>query len=347
DIAALCNLCAQDIGFLAVEYGEAGYEPHKGEDIFRNKYGDCKDQAILLVTMLREAGFSAWPLLIATDSYYNLNDDFPALLFNHCIAAVKVNDSVVFLDPTAETCSFGDLPPGDQDRKIFLVRDDGYQIMRTPFYPPEHNFLQNDVRIRVGADEGIGVEKTIVTRGFFDQSERYWLLYTPPQLVREAIEERIQDISIGAQLVNYTVENIEELGSPVELRYAFRGPEYFTTAGNLRIMPQLSSLDTSLVAKDSRVYPVYFNVLNTQDTTLAIDIPDGLSVKYIPQGIQEDSPWLKVLVEYRQEGNKIKFRQQVDSKRKVVTQGEYADFKVFLEGLAKRIKQRVVLETKR
>jgi tetratricopeptide (TPR) repeat protein len=345
-MAVLYNFCAQNIRYVAVEYGDAGYEPHKAEDIFRNKYGDCKDQAILLVTLLKEAGFSAWPLLIATTDYFNLNNDFPAVLFNHCIAAVQAKDSVVFLDPTAETCSFGDLPPGDQDRNIFLVKEDGYTIMRTPFYPPEHNRLQNDVRIRVGADEGIGVEKAIVTHGFYDQSERYWLLYTPPQLVREAIEERIQDISIGAQLVNYTVKNMEALGTPVELRYAFRGPEYFTAAGNLRIMPQLASMDTSLAAKDARTYPIYFNALNTQDTTFVIEIPEGFSAKYIPQGIEEDSPWLKVLVEYKREGNKIKFRQKVDSKRKVISQGEYADFKAFLEHLAKKIKQRIVLETK-
>jgi hypothetical protein len=344
-MAALYNFCAQDIRYVAVEYGDAGYEPHKAEDIFRNKYGDCKDQAILLVTMLREAGFTAWPLLIATSDYFDLKEDFPAVLFNHCIAAVQTKDSVVFLDPTAETCSFGDLPPGDQDRNIFLVKDEGFAILRTPFYPPDHNLLSADVRIRVGPDEGIGVEKMIVTHGFYDQSERYWLLYTPPQLVREAIEERIQDVSIGAQLVQYTVKNMEKLGEPVELRYTFRGPEYFTTAGTLRIMPQLASMDTSMVAKDARTYPLYFNALSTQDTTLEIDIPPGFSAKYIPQSIREDSPWLSVLVDYKQEGNRILFRQKSEFRKKIITQEEYPAFKLFLEGLAKKIKQRVVLET--
>ncbi len=345
-MAAIYDFCARDIRYVAVEYGDAGYEPHKAEDIFRNKYGDCKDQAILLVTMLKEAGFSAWPLLIATNEYFNLNEDFPAVLFNHCIAAVQVNDSVVFLDPTAETCSFGDLPSGDQDRDIFLVKEDGFVIMRTPFYPPEHNLLRNDVRIRVGSDEGIGVEKKIVTRGVYDQAQRYWLLYTPPQLVREAIGERIQDVSIGAQLVDYTVKNLETLGIPVELGYSFRGPEYFTAAGDLRITPQLAGMDTSLAAKDARVYPIYFNTLNTQDTTLVLEIPQGFSVHYIPRGIQEDSPWLKVLVEYAVEGNAIRFRQKVDFKKKIIPPGEYADFKVFMEKLAKTMKQRIVLQTK-
>jgi len=54
-LAAIHNFCAQKIRYVAVEYGQAGYEPHNAADIFQNKYGDCKDQAVLLVTMLREA----------------------------------------------------------------------------------------------------------------------------------------------------------------------------------------------------------------------------------------------------------------------------------------------------
>jgi len=102
---AIYNFCAQKIRYVAVEYGQAGYEPHKAEDIFRNKYGDCKDQAILLVTMLKEAGLTAWPVLIPTKECYNLDEDFPAVLFNHCIAALSLRNDVIFLDPTAETCS--------------------------------------------------------------------------------------------------------------------------------------------------------------------------------------------------------------------------------------------------
>ncbi|MGD9015673.1 MAG: DUF3857 domain-containing protein, partial [Candidatus Omnitrophota bacterium] len=118
-IKAIYNFCAEDIRYVAVEYGQAGHEPHKATDIFFNKYGDCKDQAILLITMLRQIGIESYPVLIGTDEYLNLEEDFPSVNFNHCIAAVKLDTDLVFLDPTCSTCSFGNLPSGDQQRKVF------------------------------------------------------------------------------------------------------------------------------------------------------------------------------------------------------------------------------------
>ena len=65
-IRAIYNYCAQDIRYVGIEYGQAGYQPHYAGEIFKNKYGDCKDKAILFITMLKSAGFSAYPVLIGT-----------------------------------------------------------------------------------------------------------------------------------------------------------------------------------------------------------------------------------------------------------------------------------------
>ena len=46
-LKAIYNFCAQEVRYVAVEYGDAGFEPHKAAEIFANKYGDCKDKAIL------------------------------------------------------------------------------------------------------------------------------------------------------------------------------------------------------------------------------------------------------------------------------------------------------------
>lgn len=343
-IRAIYNFCAQKIRYVAVEYGQAGYEPHQAADIFSNKYGDCKDQAILLVTMLKEAGFNAWPVLIATKDYYNLIEDFPALFFNHCIAAVNMQETVVFLDPTAETCPLGDLPPDDQGRNVLLFKEDAYQIKQTPLSPAAQNLVKQVLKIKVNSDETITAEKTILTRGAYDQAERYWLLYTPPQLIEEALKQRVQETSIGATLEGYDVQNLDNLNAPVVLKYSFKGPEYFLAMGNLRMIPQLTAVDVTSVAKDKRKYDIDLDILDSQETDFEIEIPEGLAIKYMPQSVNKDSPWLTFLVEYTQENNKIFMRQRTELKKNRVYESEYQDFKNFMEGLAKEVKQGVVLE---
>ncbi len=341
---AIYNFCAQKIRYVAVEYGQAGYQPHYAADIFRNKYGDCKDQAILLVTMLKEAGCVAWPVLIATKEDYNLNTDFPALFFNHCIAALSLKDKIIFLDPTAQTCAFADLPPDDQGRKVLIFKEDKYQIQDTPLYSDDHNLVRQELKIKVNKDETIVAQKLNFTFGFYDQAQRYWLLYTQPELIQEALKETIQAVSIGAKLDKYTIENLENLNKPVVLSYSFQGPEYFTAAGNLRILPALINLDSSLVAKEKRKYPIDFGTLDTKEIYLEIEIPENFVIKYMPESLVEENPWLKFIIEYNYKGNKIYFRQRAQIKKNIVPEEEYSDFRNFFASLAKKTKQRIVLE---
>lgn len=346
-IAAIHHFCAQKIRYVAVEYGQAGYEPHHAGDIFQNKYGDCKDQAILLVTMLREAGFDAWPVLIPTSESFAMDRDFPAMLFNHCIAAVSWNGKLVFMDPTAETCSFGDLPAGDQDRTVLIIKENGYEIARTPLYPAGHNTVSQRLSLAIGPDEGIAGTRAVSSSGIYDQAQRYWLLYTLPDTVRDTITSKIQEISVGARLDAYFVDNLNDLNRPLVLRYTFTGPDFMIPAGRLRILPSLAGIDMSSAAKESRVYPILYPVLDAKNIETAISLPPGYTARYVPEPIEEENKWMKFSARYDLEAQTLLFRQSVELRVRIVTREEYPTFKEFMEQLGLRLKQRVVLERKK
>ncbi|MCM8779546.1 MAG: DUF3857 domain-containing protein [Candidatus Omnitrophica bacterium] len=341
---AIYNFCAQDIRYVAVEYGQGGYEPHFASEIFRNKYGDCKDQAILLVSMFREAGLEAYPVLISTKENNDLNEDFPSIQFNHAIACVKIDGEYIFLDPTAETCSFGDLPGDDQARKVLVFEDTGYKIASTPQSPAKNNLVDEELKISAGIDGSIQAEKKVYTRGLYDQSRRYWLLYTPPKLIEETLKEKIQELCVGARLEKYRVGNIRDLNKPTELEYSFRGSDYFVVAGDLYILPQLSSVNTAWVAKEERRYPIEFGILERFQKNIEIKIPHGLRVKFIPPVFEKDSPWMYIRAEYAFEKGALYYRETKELKKTSVALSQYQEFKKFIEEAAKSYKQRVVLE---
>ncbi|HRZ13954.1 MAG TPA: DUF3857 domain-containing protein [Candidatus Omnitrophota bacterium] len=344
---AVHAFCAQKIRYVAVEYGQAGYEPHQAADIFKNKYGDCKDQAILLVTMMREAGLTAWPVLIPTRDIFDLQPDFPSMMFNHAIAAVELDGKPVFVDPTAETCAFGDLPDGDQNRHVLVIKENGFAIETTPLFPPEHNQASVAVTIRMQPDETITGEKTVITKGIFDQSQRYWLLYSMPEEVQDTINSNLQDLSIGARASRYDALNLELLQKPVVLRYDFSGPEFLIASGAFRIAPQLAVLDKTLVAKDLRRYPIDFGFLEQRLIEYTIALPAGYKPFFLPEPVYEDSPWMKFTATCDHTGSRIRFKQTVEMKKDKVMRAEYAEFKRFFESLAKKNKQRIILERTR
>ena len=345
-LMAIHDFCAKNIRYVAVEYGQAGYKPHQAEDIFRNKYGDCKDQAILLVTMLRAAGISADPVLISTYDYYNLVPELPSALFDHCITVAHLDGEDVFIDPTASTCSLGDLPVADQQRKVLVFEDSGYKIQDTPLFAAGHNTVRQETDINVDKKGAITAQKTITVGGFYDQAQRYWLLYTQPESIKETLKEKIQDISIGARLLDYKIDNLDGLDKPVVLRYDFSGPEYFTVAGSARIMPALVTLDTTLTAKDKRRYPLDLTAPNIKETIFNIAIPDNFVIKYMPDNVSLDNPWFSFEASYAFRKGKLVFRQKAELKNRDIAQKDYPGFKKSFEDLAKKAKQNILLEMK-
>ena len=109
-------------------------------------------------------------------------------------------------------------------------------------------------------------------------------------------------------------------------------------------MPQLASVDTSLVAKTTRRYPIDFIVLDTKETALEVELPKNMSIKFLPQDITEDSPWLQFTSSYTYRDNKIYFQQRTELKKNFVSIAEYPEFKGFFEDLAKKNKQRIILK---
>jgi hypothetical protein len=329
-----------------VEYGQAGYEPHPASEIFSNKYGDCKDQAILLITMLKEAGINAWPVLIATEGNYELYPDFPAVLFNHCIAVCELDGKFVFLDPTAETCSFGDLPAGDQERKVLVFKEEAAKVLQIPLYSPEHNRLEYQMKIKINDDETILVSRRVFTAGQYDQAQRYWLRYTPPQIIEENIKEKIREVSTEAELLNFKIENRDDLNSPINLSLDFKGSEYLTRAGDIRIFPQLGAFDTSLVAKEKREYPLDLGLPQIQMTEIEFEIPATFKVRYLPKDLNYSNAWIDFSQCYELSGRRLYFKESRTFKKRIVSQFEYGEFKKLLEELGKDMKQRTVLEEK-
>ena len=346
-IAAIYGFCAQDIRYVGVEYGDAGYEPHDAREIFRNKYGDCKDKSILLIALLKIAGIEAYPVLISTRDHVDISEDLPCLMFNHAITAVVSDKDLIFMDATASTVSFGDLPEDDQDRRVLVFYPDHYEFVRTPLFDPEHNRVLKTTRIRVKDDESILGERTVETWGSFRQVQRYWAIYTMPTLLEETIKQRVRSIAENGILLSYSIKNAQELEKPIDFSYRFSASRYFIDAGPIRLMDQTKGIDTSVVASEKRRYPLETGGLRTDEEVLEVELPASFAVKYLPQAVSIDAPWFSLESGYKTQGRTLLYTTRLRVKRREVSREEYPEYKKIMEELASRLNQQVILETKR
>ena len=106
--------------YVGIELGIHGWKPYPVAEVYRRRFGDCKDKASLLVALLREAGIEAHVALVRTIQLGVAAADPPSMwAFNHAIAWVKPFD--LFLDGTAEQSGLLEIPTMDQGALALIV----------------------------------------------------------------------------------------------------------------------------------------------------------------------------------------------------------------------------------
>ncbi len=149
------------IRYTGVEFGKAAIVPRSSRETLQRRYGDCKDQATLLVAMLRVAGIPAQVALLRTGRYDDIAPNLPGLGdFDHAIVYVpggasgkgdspvladtktgtvpatpgqtgKPDVDAMWIDPSAQCAPAGWLPLTDQNRWALLAGHGTQWLVRT------------------------------------------------------------------------------------------------------------------------------------------------------------------------------------------------------------------------
>ena len=208
--------------YVGIELGIHGWKPYPVTEVYRRKYGDCKDKASMLVALLREVDIDAQVALVRTANLGVLPDT-PATMwaFNHAIAYVPSLD--LFMDGTAERSGFQELPYLDQGAMALLIASpDGTsdsELRVIPIADAETNLNESQYELvldKSGALRFSGIEKF---RGTHNADQR-------AELQDEAHRREIVERSLASILPGATVEGIEVLSNGLGdawVEYEFKG----------------------------------------------------------------------------------------------------------------------------
>ena len=123
-----------------------GYTPHSSNETLTRNYGDCKDKATLMRSLLKAAGIDAYLVVItAGDRTYVRPEWASPMQFNHAIVAVRVSDAIemptvlaaplgrlLIFDPTDSITPLGDLPEQEQGSRALVIAGNQGALLTMP-----------------------------------------------------------------------------------------------------------------------------------------------------------------------------------------------------------------------
>lgn len=343
-IAKLYYFCQQEIRYISIKSNLASNQVgHPADETLKNKYGDCTDKAMLLSVMLKHIGVEAYPVLILTNNAGKSIRDLGIFDDNHCITEVHLDGRVFYLDATATDYRFPYFRSDDHETNARNVILGTQRIVPLP--PPEDNatFSKRNIKLDPDGTTHIDVESTC--NGPSEASIRGYTRNLKPEEYEKLVRQ-----NISVQTADYILE-IATHTNPLDFDTQFKTHSAYTLnrfapkSGKYMIFSiPYFEMRFPEVSLQKRNYAIQHGTSHQQTDQLAIKLPEGYAVKYLPPALRVQSPYVEFEIIYDQQGDEIDITRKLAFPRRYIPVEDYDSYKADLEKISYSSKQKIFLE---
>ena len=345
----LADFLQRDVRYVAISLGIGGIQPHPAGEVFTHRFGDCKDKATLLSSMLKEIGIDSYYVIIHTERGGVTSATPPHVgAFNHAILAIRLpqdmNDPslravldhpklgrLLIFDPTDEWTPFGSLRGELQANYGLLVTDDGGELIKLPQLPAELNGVVRTAKLTIGPSGTLSGDFVEQRKGDYATRQRAYLKSVPKDTDRIKFLESLISQSLPTfQITKASLVNLNQNDQPFGYQYSLVAQNYAKTAGNLLLVrPRVVGSNSSdlLETKEPRKYAVEFEGPWKNSDTIEIAIPAGYEVDDLPPPVDADYGFASYHSKTEASGNTLKYTRTFEVKELSVPVSKVEDLK--------------------
>jgi hypothetical protein len=347
----LAEFTQKDIRYVGIWLGIGGWQPHSAPEVFSHRYGDCKDKATLLSSMLKEAGIDSYYVIIHTERGGVTQSTPPHIgSFNHAILAIHLPDGVadgtlaattqhpklgrlLFFDPTDELTPLGELRGPLQANYGLLVTADGGELIRLPQLSTSVNRTTRTAKLSLDPRGTLKGEVHEERTGDSASYQRRALRGVEKDADRIKPIETLMAHSLGTfQITKATIFNITQTSLAFGSDWSFVALDYGKVAGNLLLVrPRVLGVKASrlLETKEPRQYSVEFPGPERDTDTFEIALPPGYDVDDLPPPVDLDYSFGSYHSKTVKEGNVLRYTRTYEIKELSVPLSKVDDLKKF------------------
>ncbi len=307
-VKAIYYWTQKNIKYIAFEYALGGFIPREANDVFKKKYGDCKDNSSILAEMLEIAGLEGNLTWIGTRKIPYTYEEVPTpAVDNHMILSYEYQGETYYLDATGRFTPI-DYPTAFIQGKEALVSKgkDDYVIKKVPIMGADKTVLRDSSYVKIQGDELLGTSKANIT-GYLKGD----LFYSLEQIKKEKdlielFNARFRKGNNKFLISKISEENKYDYEKDYVVNYDFNIKDYAQQYGDeLYVNPHFHKVASQFRIEKDRKRPVEYQYKRTFDFINVIEVPEGYTVDYIPENVSLSNDLMSVSMTYEQKENTI------------------------------------------
>ena len=331
-VKAVYGWVTKNTRYVALEFGIYGYKPRRCVQTVARGWGDCKDKATVIVTMLEELGVDATIVALRTRRNGEFNSKLASLApFDHAIAYVPSLD--LFLDGTAEHTGALELPAGDLGAMGLLINEGASKLVRLPGVDPTRDVYSRAIHAELTAE---GSAMLTVETNVKGSVAPYWRSrYHAEGTRRDRVERDIGSEFPGFHLSegerNLKTADFENIEEEVEFKATGTVPQFARIEGEQLSVPVTTEfgLTNRYASLSKRKLDVWLPVLGTQTETFEITIPGSLSIASAPTDTEIKTPFGTYSLKVERQDGKIITRATLSIAVERIEPKDYAAWRAF------------------
>jgi transglutaminase-like putative cysteine protease len=267
----------KNIRYIEADVTRGGLVPHSAESVLNHQYGDCKDQATLVVAMLKSLGIDASPALISPFPGSTPHPDMPMLRFSHMIVYVPDDEGGIWLDTSSDAGGFPGIDWTLHNRVAFVIDGAGGQLETLQATSASQGTLSMRIDFEVVGSEALG-KLEIEMNGAL--SHRFKVLGKNHPEVAESVERSLNALYVNGKVENYTVNGNFHTEAPYSISAVVRLP-LENTANDLESIPVTGDAsqvymftDLAKLPSKKRTYPFRLSFPYEMSFRVNLKLPD-------------------------------------------------------------------------
>jgi hypothetical protein len=312
--------------------------------IVKSKHGNVADINLLMVAILRYAGYSADPVILGLRSRGVTYAMYPILdRFNYVITELQLDGKKIYLDAADPMLGFGRLDPLCYNGHARVINGEPQAIefntdmlaekkMTSVFVINEKGKLSGSIQQVDGYVESTHLREQIKDKG------------------KESLLPEIKKaFNTDVDITNFRIDSLSKKDEPIGVVYDFTIKH--ENEDILYISPMFGEgVNNNPFKSAQRFYPVEMPYTIDETYVLTLDVPEGYTIDEMPKPmVLKLNDEGEGLFEYRlsESGGSISLRSRLQIKRTVFAPDEYELLREFFNMVVNKQNEQIVFKKKK
>lgn len=332
--------------YVQIYLNLGGVQPHPADWVYQNRFGDCKDLATFMITLLKIAGIKAYPALVRTKNSGYVYKDFPSDQFNHIITFIPLNNDSLWLDCTFDYISYRDTPYWIEGTNALVVKENKGEILTVHQRNAAENLHKTFFKGDLDTKSTLSCSGQMAYTGGLKNDYKEDIAELKSDELKRMLIKTFTKYQQHFNLDDFEVIQENRI-DPLKLNFKGEYKRFVRKVGKrLFFNPNLLNRETQkyVPEEETRTYPfdlVKFPYLDID--SLEIKLPGNYTIESAPEMKNLKKPFGKYITRYKIENGVFHYYRLFEYSKELIYPEEYNDFLEFYKTVVDNDNSKFVL----